>query len=128
RPGHRGAGILSAGRPAGGALSQDVRPPGLPAPRGRAVSDAILEVEGISKSFGGVRAVDDVTMRLLPGEIVGLIGPNGAGKTTLVNLMTGVLRPSSGVVRFSGRDVTRQKPHQASQRGIARTFQIVQPF
>jgi len=89
---------------------------------------AILEVEGISRSFGGVRAVDGVTLQLLPGEIVGLIGPNGAGKTTLVNLMTGVLRPSSGVVRFSGRDVTRQKPHQASQRGIARTFQIVQPF
>jgi branched-chain amino acid transport system ATP-binding protein len=89
---------------------------------------AILEVEGISRSFGGVRAVDGVTLRLLPGEIVGLIGPNGAGKTTLVNLMTGVLRPSSGVVRFSGRDVTRQKPYQASQRGIARTFQIVQPF
>jgi branched-chain amino acid transport system ATP-binding protein len=89
---------------------------------------AILEVEGISRSFGGVRAVDGVTLHLLPGEIVGLIGPNGAGKTTLVNLMTGVLRPSSGVVRFAGRDVTRQKPHQASQRGIARTFQIVQPF
>jgi branched-chain amino acid transport system ATP-binding protein len=89
---------------------------------------AILEVEGISRSFGGVRAIDGVTLHLLPGEIVGLIGPNGAGKTTLINLMTGVLRPSSGVVRFSGRDVTRQKPHQAAQRGIARTFQIVQPF
>ena len=89
---------------------------------------AILEVEGISRSFGGVRAVDGVTLQLSPGEIVGLIGPNGAGKTTLINLMTGVLRPSSGVVRFCGRDVTRQKPHQASQRGIARTFQIVQPF
>jgi branched-chain amino acid transport system ATP-binding protein len=75
-----------------------------------------------------VRAIDGVTLHLLPGEIVGLIGPNGAGKTTLVNLMTGVLRPNSGVVHFSGRDVTRQKPHQAAQRGIARTFQIVQPF
>src|SRR3954470_14200262 len=89
---------------------------------------AILEVEGISRSFGGVRAVDGVTMQLSPGEIVGLIGPNGAGKTTLVNLMTGVLRPSAGKVRFDGQDVTGQRPHEASRRGIARTFQIVQPF
>src|SRR5437764_14629590 len=87
---------------------------------------AILEVEGISRSFGGVRPVDGVTMQLAPGQIVGLIGPNGAGKTTLINLMTGVLRPSSGVVRFCGRDVTRQKPHQASQRGIARTSEFSQ--
>src|SRR2546423_15566066 len=89
---------------------------------------AILEVEGISRSFGGVRAVDGVTMQLSPGEIVGLIGPNGAGKTTLINLMTGVLRPSSGVVRFCGRGVARRKAHQPSQRGTARTFEIMQTF
>ena len=88
----------------------------------------ILEADGLSCSFGGVRAVDAVTLKLWPGEIVGLIGPNGAGKTTLVNLMTGVLRPTAGRVRFEGRDVTGQQPHQASRRGIARTFQIVQPF
>ena len=88
----------------------------------------ILEAEGVSCAFGGVRAVDAVTLKLWPGEIVGLIGPNGAGKTTLVNLMTGVLRPTAGRVRFEGRDVTGQQPHQASRRGIARTFQIVQPF
>jgi branched-chain amino acid transport system ATP-binding protein len=91
-------------------------------------SRPILEVEGLSRSFGGVRAVDDVTLQLWPGEIVGLIGPNGAGKTTLVNLMTGVLRPTAGRVRFDGQDVTAQRPHEASRRGIARTFQIVQPF
>jgi branched-chain amino acid transport system ATP-binding protein len=88
----------------------------------------ILEAERLSRSFGGVRAVDDVSLKLWPGEIVGLIGPNGAGKTTLVNLMTGVLRPTAGRVRFDGRDVTAQRPFQASRRGIARTFQIVQPF
>jgi branched-chain amino acid transport system ATP-binding protein len=88
----------------------------------------ILEAEHLSRSFGGIRAVDDVTFKLCPGEIVGLIGPNGAGKTTLVNLVTGVLRPTAGRVRFEGRDVTGQQPHQAARRGIARTFQIVQPF
>jgi branched-chain amino acid transport system ATP-binding protein len=88
----------------------------------------ILEAERLSRSFGGVRAVDEVSLKLWPGEIVGLIGPNGAGKTTLINLMTGVLRPTAGRVRFDGRDVTGQQPHQASRRGIARTFQIVQPF
>jgi branched-chain amino acid transport system ATP-binding protein len=91
-------------------------------------ADAILEVRKLSKAFGGVRAVNDVTFSVDRGEIVGLIGPNGAGKTTLVNLMTGVLPPTSGTVLFDGIDVTRQKPHQAARRGIARTFQIVQPF
>lgn len=88
----------------------------------------ILEVAGLSKSFGGVQAVDNVTFSLAPGEIVGLIGPNGAGKTTLVNLLTGVFRSSAGSVRFDGEDVTRQRPHQAARRGLCRTFQIVQPF
>jgi branched-chain amino acid transport system ATP-binding protein len=88
----------------------------------------VLEVQELSCAFGGVRAVDGVTFTLRPGEIVGLIGPNGAGKTTLVNLITGVVRPSSGVVRFEGRDVTRQRPWQAARQGLARTFQVVQPF
>jgi branched-chain amino acid transport system ATP-binding protein len=90
--------------------------------------ETILEVKNLSKVFGGVRAVDNVSMSLGRGEIVGLIGPNGAGKTTLVNLMTGVLPATSGTVLFEGADVTRQKPHQAARRGLARTFQIVQPF
>ena len=68
----------------------------------------ILEVKGLSKSFGGVRAVDNVSFALRPGEIVGLIGPNGAGKTTLVNLLTGVFRSSAGEVFFNGEDVTRR--------------------
>jgi len=92
------------------------------------MSAAVLEVQSLSRAFGGVQAVDDVTFALSPGEIVGLIGPNGAGKTTLVNLITGVVRPSSGVVSFHGRDVTRQRPWQAARSGLARTFQVVQPF
>ena len=88
----------------------------------------LLRVEGVSRYFGGVAAVNKVSFELAPGEIVGLIGPNGAGKTTLVNLVTGVLRPSAGRVWFEGADVTAQRPWQASRRGLARTFQIVQPF
>lgn len=88
----------------------------------------LLEVEHLSKHFGGVHAVRDVSFTIGSGEIVGLIGPNGAGKTTLVNLLTGVHRPSGGAVRFEGVDVTAQRPHEAARRGLARTFQIVQPF
>jgi branched-chain amino acid transport system ATP-binding protein len=93
-----------------------------------AIVRPLLEVEHLSKHFGGVHAVRDVSFTIGAGEIVGLIGPNGAGKTTLVNLLTGVHRPSGGVVRFEGVDVTAQRPHEAARRGLARTFQIVQPF
>ncbi|WP_026380659.1 ABC transporter ATP-binding protein [Afifella pfennigii] len=92
------------------------------------MSNEILRLEAVSKAFGGIRAVNDVSFDLRQGEIVGLIGPNGAGKTTLVNLITGVHRPSSGKVIFQGDDVTRQKPYMAARSGLARTFQIVQPF
>ena len=92
------------------------------------MSQPLLELQNVSKSFGGIRAVDDVSFTLSEGEIVGLIGPNGAGKSTLVNLITGVHRPTSGRVIFKGEDVTRQKPYMAARRGLARTFQIVQPF
>ncbi|MFV0245056.1 MAG: ABC transporter ATP-binding protein [Qingshengfaniella sp.] len=89
---------------------------------------AILELKNVSRQFGGIRALNDVSFSLHEGEIVALIGPNGAGKTTLVNAITGVHRPSSGQVFFEGQDVSRQKPFQAARRGLARTFQIVQPF
>lgn len=92
------------------------------------MSTPLLQVDQLSKNFGGVAAVSKVSFSLEAGQIVGLIGPNGAGKTTLVNLMTGVLRPSGGTVRFNGEDITDQRPYQASRRGLARTFQIVQPF
>ena len=88
----------------------------------------ILKVTSVARSFGGIVAVRDVSFELAAGEIVGLIGPNGAGKTTLINLITGVYPANSGSIVFDGADVTGQKPFQAARRGIARTFQIVQPF
>jgi branched-chain amino acid transport system ATP-binding protein len=94
----------------------------------RPLMTAILELADVGKSFGGVRAVNDVSFSLQKGEIIGLIGPNGAGKTTLVNLITGVHRLSAGSVLFDGQDVSGQRPYQAARRGLARTFQIVQPF
>jgi branched-chain amino acid transport system ATP-binding protein len=92
------------------------------------MSETILVTDRVSRHFGGIQAVDDVSFALKEGEIVALIGPNGAGKTTLVNMMTGVHRASEGHIRFQGEDVTAQRPFQAARRGIARTFQIVQPF
>lgn len=88
----------------------------------------LLEVNGLSKHFGGVRAVQDVTFAVSPGEIVGLIGPNGAGKTTLVNLITGFLAKTAGAVRFAGTDISGVPAFKVARCGIARTFQIVQPF
>jgi branched-chain amino acid transport system ATP-binding protein len=92
------------------------------------VTTPILELDRVSRNFGGIKAVSDVSFNLREGEIVALIGPNGAGKTTLVNVITGVHRASGGRVVFKGEDVTAQKPFQAARRGLARTFQIVQPF
>ena len=92
------------------------------------MSETILVAERLNRNFGGIQAIDDLSFALNEGEIVALIGPNGAGKTTLVNLLTGVVRPSSGRIRFHGEDVTAQRPFQAARRGLARTFQIVQPF
>jgi branched-chain amino acid transport system ATP-binding protein len=83
---------------------------------------------GVTRAFRGLRAVDNVSLTVHPGEIVGLIGPNGAGKTTLVNVVTGVHPASAGTVRFDGHDITRLKPNRIARLGIARTFQIVQPF
>jgi branched-chain amino acid transport system ATP-binding protein len=88
----------------------------------------ILELKTVSRVFGGIRAVDNVSLKFYAGEIVGLIGPNGAGKTTLVNLISGFLPVDGGDVIFEGKSITRSKPHRIAQSGIARTFQIVQPF
>ncbi len=92
------------------------------------MSVPLLTLERVSRQFGGLRAVADVTLSVAQGEVVGLIGPNGAGKTTLVNVVTGVHPATQGRVRFAGADITRLRPYQVAQRGIARTFQIVQPF
>jgi branched-chain amino acid transport system ATP-binding protein len=89
---------------------------------------ALLTLDDVSRRFGGLNAVDGVSLTIERGEIVGLIGPNGAGKTTLINLITGVYPATSGRVRFENHDITRMKPYQIARLGLARTFQIVQPF
>ena len=88
----------------------------------------LLECEGIERSFGGLKALDGVSLRVYPGEIVGLIGPNGSGKTTLVNVVTGFYRPQRGRVVFAGRDVTGLRPHVIARLGVARTFQNLALF
>jgi branched-chain amino acid transport system ATP-binding protein len=88
----------------------------------------LLKVESVSRRFGGLQALQDVSLTVGTGEVLGLIGPNGAGKTTLVNVIAGVHQASAGRVIFEGRDITRFRPYQTARSGIARTFQIVQPF
>jgi len=90
--------------------------------------ERILEVTDLAKSFGGVRAVDDVSFNLNRGEIMGVIGPNGSGKTSLVNLITGFVKPSSGKVLFKGQDITGKAPNKIADYGIARTFQVMRPY
>jgi branched-chain amino acid transport system ATP-binding protein len=89
---------------------------------------ALLEVKGLTRDFGGLRAVAGLDFEVSQGEILGLIGPNGAGKTTVFNLVTGFVGPTSGEIRFEGRSVVGLRPHAVARRGIARTFQVVKPF
>jgi branched-chain amino acid transport system ATP-binding protein len=89
---------------------------------------ALLELDEVSRRFGGLNAVDRVSLSVEQGEILGLIGPNGAGKTTLINLVTGVHPATAGRVRFDGGDITGMRPYRVARLGLARTFQVVQPF
>jgi branched-chain amino acid transport system ATP-binding protein len=89
---------------------------------------SLLEVEGITKNFGGLAAVSRVDLRVEAGTVTGLIGPNGAGKTTLFNLLSGALKPNAGTIRFHGADITGLKPNQICRQGLARTFQSVKVF
>jgi len=91
-------------------------------------ADVILEVRHLSRSFGGLKAVQDVSFRLRRNDILGIIGPNGAGKTTLFNLLNGFLLPDAGEVLIDGRDMSGHKPHELCEAGIGRTFQIMRPF
>jgi ABC-type branched-subunit amino acid transport system ATPase component len=88
----------------------------------------MLELAGLSKHFGGIRAVDDLSITVREGEIFGLIGPNGSGKSTTVNLICGLFPVTSGKIVFGGRDITVAKPHQCVGAGIARTFQNIRLF
>lgn len=89
---------------------------------------ALLELQRVSKRFGGLQALGDVSFEVRSGEILGLIGPNGAGKTTLFNLINGVFAPSSGRIVFNGVDLTGAKPYLIARSGLARTHQLVQPL
>ena len=88
----------------------------------------ILQVQGVTKRFGGLQALTQVTFDLPEGQILGLIGPNGAGKTTLFNVIDGVYKPEEGRVLFRGQDVTGKKPYHLARMGLARTHQIVRPL
>ena len=92
------------------------------------MEEKVLSVHGVKKSFGGLLAVNDVGFDRPAGQIMGLMGPNGAGKTTLVNVMCGFYKPDTGRIRFQGRDITGFPAHKVCRLGMARTFQIPQPF
>ncbi|MGN6528563.1 MAG: ABC transporter ATP-binding protein [Burkholderiaceae bacterium] len=94
---------------------------------GRTASD-LLRLDGVSRHFGGLKVLQDVSFAVQPGTISGLIGPNGAGKTTVFNLITGLLPPSDGAITFDGESLVGRKPHQITRRGVARTFQNIRIF
>jgi branched-chain amino acid transport system permease protein len=101
----------------------------LPLARKRAAtSEVVLEVRNLSRSFGGLKAVQNVSFKLHKNEILGIIGPNGAGKTTLFNLLNGFLRPDEGEVLIDGRNMSGERPHTICEAGIGRTFQVMRPF
>lgn len=95
---------------------------------GEKTNEPLLQVRGLSKSFGGVHAVVGVSFDLRAGELLGVIGPNGSGKTTLVNLITGFIKPDTGSVTYKGQNITGWMPYRIARLGISRTFQMVRPF
>jgi len=88
----------------------------------------ILQVNGVTKTFGGIIALNNVSFEVNEGEILGIIGPNGSGKTTVVNCITGFVKASAGKVRFRGKDITTMPPHKIADMGVLRTFQIMRPY
>ncbi|MBO0868794.1 MAG: branched-chain amino acid ABC transporter ATP-binding protein/permease [Micromonosporaceae bacterium] len=116
---------LPAQRPA----EQPAVAPEPPAAQSTMDGDRVLvDCQAVTRDFGGVRALEDVTLKVRAGEIVGLVGPNGSGKTTLVNLLSGVLRPTRGRIRIAGASIGRLAPHRVAHTGVARTYQIPKPF
>ena len=90
--------------------------------------DIILQVKNLSKSFGGIKALDNISLDIKRGELLGIIGPNGSGKTTLINVLTGFLKPDKGEVIYKGKNITGIRPYKIADMGIARSFQFVRPF
>jgi ABC-type branched-subunit amino acid transport system ATPase component/ABC-type branched-subunit amino acid transport system permease subunit len=111
---------VAAAAPSAPMPSRSERPSG--------TGDVVLEVRNLSRSFGGLKAVQNVSFKLRRNEILGIIGPNGAGKTTLFNLLNGFLRPGTGEILLDGREMSGRKPHELCEAGIGRTFQIMRPF
>jgi branched-chain amino acid transport system ATP-binding protein len=98
------------------------------APDTKASARPLLEIDGLTKRYGALAAVDNVSMQVAVGEVRAVIGPNGAGKTTLFHLITGVVKPTAGRVRFAGHDITGRAAHEICQRGLSRTFQLTSLF
>ena len=92
------------------------------------MAETVLKANSISIEFGGLKAVENFSIEIKQGELVGLIGPNGAGKTTVFNMLTGVYTPTSGTVELCGKDVTKLSPHKRVELGISRTFQNIRLF
>jgi branched-chain amino acid transport system ATP-binding protein len=92
------------------------------------MTQPILRMDKVSKMFGGVQALKDVSFDVFPGDVLGIIGPNGSGKTTIVNSITGFIKPTSGKVYFKGKDITGKPPHKVADMGVTRTFQIMRPY
>ncbi|MFP3928807.1 MAG: ABC transporter ATP-binding protein [Desulfobacteraceae bacterium] len=90
--------------------------------------EPILQVQGVTKTFGGLLALNRLSFDVQQGEVLGIIGPNGSGKTTVVNCITGFIRPSSGKIFFKGDDITGKPPHKIADMGVTRTFQIMRPY
>ncbi|MDR7112245.1 branched-chain amino acid transport system permease protein [Microbacterium trichothecenolyticum] len=120
----------SPAAPAGEAASVpgEAHVPGEAARAAAVTNEIVLKVDDVRRSFGGLKAVDGVTLELREGEILGLIGPNGSGKTTMLNIIGGYYRPSSGSVALGGVDISRSRPQESARRGIARTFQTPKTF
>lgn len=97
-------------------------------PQLQAGDQPLLQVDNVSKNFGGLRALIDISFRVKKGEVLGLIGPNGSGKSTLFNVITGFLPSTTGTVIFKGEDITGLATHEVARKGMARTFQLVRPF
>jgi branched-chain amino acid transport system ATP-binding protein len=90
--------------------------------------DIILQVNNITKSFGGIKALDKINFTMKKGELLGIIGPNGSGKTTLINIITGFIRPDHGRIIYKGKDITGMRPYKIANMGIIRSFQFIRPF
>jgi branched-chain amino acid transport system permease protein len=120
--------LLASGRPKQSGAAVAIPEPARCTPRPGGEGKAILSVRGLSRSFGGLKAVQDVSFDVAQGSILGIIGPNGAGKTTVFNLLNGFLKPDSGSILLEGRDVVGWTPHAMCNAGVGRTFQIMRPF